>query len=219
MKVNNYNVVAPNSNCTLFGTDENGSQKNFNAQAVAELSVTPPYKVFTALLTQSGGNDPIDTDNFTLTIGVTYQISQNGLIRGDFTNVGAPNNNSGTYFIATGTTPNSWGQDSLLFNTGAPVATVLENTLGNVWFSYNTTGNYNLNSNGLFTDNKTMIPNGCFLQTSDAPIMNMPFFSLGLQTNEGIFLLVSTHPDGFDMDGLPGNNLLNNTPIEIRVYN
>ena len=41
MKVNNYNVVAPNVNCTVFGTDENGNQKNFNVQALLQLNATP----------------------------------------------------------------------------------------------------------------------------------------------------------------------------------
>jgi hypothetical protein len=50
MKVNNYNVVAPNVNCTVFGTDENGSQKNFNVQALLALNATPEV-VATDLLT------------------------------------------------------------------------------------------------------------------------------------------------------------------------
>ena len=41
MKVNNYNVVAPNVNCTVFGTDEYGNQKNFNVQALLALNSTP----------------------------------------------------------------------------------------------------------------------------------------------------------------------------------
>lgn len=41
MKVNNYNVVAPNVNCTVFGTNENGDQKNFNVQALLALNATP----------------------------------------------------------------------------------------------------------------------------------------------------------------------------------
>lgn len=86
--------------------------------------------MFTALLTQSGGDDPQDGNQFTLTIGVTYEILNNSG-GADFTIVGSPNNKIGTKFIATGTTPN-WGNDhaDLLYNTGAPVVTVLENTIG-----------------------------------------------------------------------------------------
>jgi len=50
MKVNNYNVVAPNVNCTVFGTDENGAQKNFNVQSLLALNATPEV-VATDLLT------------------------------------------------------------------------------------------------------------------------------------------------------------------------
>ena len=122
--------------------------------------VTAPYKVFTALLTQSGVWDQQLINSGDLIIGVTYRISFGtpGIILGDFTNVGAPNNEIGTSFVATGITPNSWGTDIvLLYNTGAPVATILENTIGNVWFTYWAVGNYIINSNDLFTSNKTYI--------------------------------------------------------------
>ena len=41
---------------------------------------------------------------------------------------------------------------ALLSQTGtsAPVPTVLENTLGEITWAYSNTGNYNINSNGLF---------------------------------------------------------------------
>ncbi|MFY8170256.1 MAG: hypothetical protein ACOVK2_03965, partial [Candidatus Fonsibacter sp.] len=119
-----------------------------------------PYKVFTALLTQSGEASQACPNQGLLTIGVTYQIVFNS-IGMDFTNVGSPDNNVGTYFVATSTIPTSWGSNegqdegTLCYNTGAPVATVLENTIGNVWFTYDGVGDYRLNSNGLFTINKT----------------------------------------------------------------
>ena len=119
-----------------------------------------PYKVYTALLTQSGGNDPLNLlsqDSPSLTIGVTYEITDDGGSGWDFTNVGAPNNDLGTYFVATGTTPADWGTNGMLqYNTGAPVVTVLENTIGNVWFTYMGTGECSINSDGLFTSNKTV---------------------------------------------------------------
>ena len=68
-----------------------------------------PYKVYTALLTQAGSaSQVILPHGDPLTIGVTYLISFNDG-SGDFTNVGAPNNNTGTLFVATGVTPTSWG--------------------------------------------------------------------------------------------------------------
>lgn len=72
MKVNNYNVVAPNVNCTLFGTDENGSQKNFNAQALLALNATPQVEAtnlltsFTILVTNT---------YFTGTAGASFAIT------------------------------------------------------------------------------------------------------------------------------------------------
>jgi hypothetical protein len=116
-----------------------------------------PYQVFTALLTQSGGDNPDNISVGTLTIGVTYRIEDSSG-NPDFTIVGSPNNLEGTSFIATGTTPN-WGNDAatLSFNTGAPVATALENTIGNVWFTYDDVGIYLANLTGAFTINKTFV--------------------------------------------------------------
>jgi len=72
MKVNNYNVVAPNVNCTVFGTDENGSQKNFNVQALLALNATPEI-VTTNLLT----SHTITKTNtyFTGTAGASFAIT------------------------------------------------------------------------------------------------------------------------------------------------
>lgn len=169
-------------------------------------STVRPYKVFTALLTQSGGDDPQTITSGNLTIGVTYFIQ---LIEGaDFSNVGA-NNIEGEYFIATGTTPNSWGTGGQLeYNTGAPVATVLENTIGNIWFGYNADGSYSINSNGLFTINKTI----GFITFNDGGGLGLgdkPFLALYYDPT----LYISTATDGNPSDGL-----LFNTPIEIRVY-
>lgn len=72
MKVNNYNVVAPNVNCTVFGTDENGAQKNFNAQALVSLNATPQVES-TNLLTSF----TITKTNtyFTGTAGASFAIT------------------------------------------------------------------------------------------------------------------------------------------------
>jgi len=87
----------------------------------------PSYKVYTALVTQTGGSNvsPIyGNDPDPLVVGVTYEILDN--TDADFTNVGAPNNNVGTFFVATGTTPTAWGNSVIQYNLGAPVAIVLE---------------------------------------------------------------------------------------------
>lgn len=111
------------------------------------------YKVYTALLSQSGGSNNQTLTSGAVTKGVTYRIDGSN---GNFTNVGAPNNNDGTYFVATiNETPTSYGTSKLVYNTGAPIVNVLENTIGNIWWAYENIGGYGVNSNGLFTNNKT----------------------------------------------------------------
>lgn len=188
-----------------------------NGHLVAEdpTPPTPPaYKVYTALLTQSGGDNAQNITGGDLTIGVTYLI--NGVNDADWTNVGAPNNNDGTYFMATGITPNSWGTSGTLnYNLGAPVVTVLENTIGNIWWTYESAGVYGCYSNGLFTIDKTWgigdnvlnIPNGLIspllVNVSNSKGANLPNY-------------LDVRLIGGDENG---DTLLNNTPIEIRVYN
>jgi hypothetical protein len=177
----------------------------------AQITPQPPYKVYTALLTQSGGNDPIAIagDGEVINIGVTYQITDNP-DNYDLTIYGAPNNNVGTYFVANQTINLPYTVSlQLLSNTGAPVVTVLENTIGNIWFTYNGIGNYNIYSDGLFTENKTTfsiilmgdeLSNGYLCKG----YMQEPT-SCGIVTGD-----ISTSYD----------NILNwKTPIEIRVYN
>jgi hypothetical protein len=173
-------------------------------------AATPKYKVFTALVTQSGGDEFIGISSGELTIGVTYEINLDN--SGDFTNVGAPNNNQGTYFVATGTNPNSWGTNSLKYNTGAPVVTVLENTIGNLWFNYVDIGYYKLSSESLFTNLKS------------TSIMQTPTDG-GDRTAPGLY---TTYFDGesdfyistFKVSDISAvNDYLLNTFIEIRVYN
>ena len=176
------------------------------------MTPAPAYKVYTALLTQSGGDDTLSLNSGILTIGVTYEISYVGRENYDFTNVGAPNNDPGTRFIATGITPNSWGtggspDDLLSYNTGAPVVTVLENTIGNVWFTYIEPGNYRVNSLNLFINEKTI-----FIAT---PSGYNDFNILNTTLDSESYSLISTYDSTITLQ----NNLLNRTPIEIRVYN
>ena len=183
-----------------------------------------PYKVFTALLTQIGESDQLSTDigGDPIIVGQTYMIADNGGSGWDFTNIGAPNNNIGTYFIATGTTPNSWGIDGQLnYNTGAPVATVLENTIGNIWFTYDSVGNYSLYSNNLFTIGKTAIPNpngNSFWSQATGISTSLNILSFA-DEGDANYLLISSNKLNFtlntneNLDGLFGNIL-----IEIRVY-
>jgi hypothetical protein len=120
----------------------------------------PAYRVYTALLSQTGGDGPTAVIDLPLVLGLSYQIIDNDGYTADFTNVGAPNNDPGTFFSATGTTPTSWGVNTLgelRFNTGAPTAVVLENTLGNISFEYRGPGTYRCWSDNLFTVDKTTV--------------------------------------------------------------
>ena len=168
----------------------------------------PKYKVFTALLTQSGVSNPYNKSDGILSVGVTYLIAdpQNG----DWTNVGAPNNNLGTSFIATGLTPNSWGGGILSYDEGAPVAIVLENTIGNIWFEYVSAGEYRVYSNSLFIEDKTAVDIDAF---SWANISNYSFITNETLFPENYFNITST------ISGSPNDDLLAKNRIEIKVYN
>ncbi len=182
---------------------------NVTGQTINGESILPAYKVYTALLTQNGGDNIQSISSGILTIGVTYRITDD-TSNPDFTNVGAPNNNLDTYFVATGTTPNSWGQAELQYNEGAPVVTVLENTIGNIWFTYNETGRYNVNSSSLFITNKTVIITSSFFNSNDAA--NILFMNEVVENTDSLLPFRT-------FDGFPADSLLYNTPIEIRVYN
>ena len=208
MKIKDYTVSTPTTSSKILGTAADGTTENYS---IMDMNISVPesnYKVFAALLTQSGVSDISVIDSGSLTIGVTYNISSIGG-NSDFTNVGAPNNDLGTYFIATGTTPSSWGGSELTFDLGAPVAIILANTIGNIWFTYVSIGYYKVDSNGLFTDNKTTV--SINLMGDDASTEAKCIACIGGSNYNGI----ST--------GLPGgaaNGILNRlTPIEIRVYN
>lgn len=200
-------MVSKSTNTTYSGSASlKAMQEWYTMEDVA--NTVKPYKVFTALLTQSGGDNAQLIYSGELTVGVTYYINGGG--GWDFTNVGAPNNNAGTTFMATGTTPNSWGTadpgNGLSYNTGAPVATVLENTIGNIWFSYTSVGDYLINSNTLFIINKTT-------QFLNSIPVEEGCLSVNNYTDENSIYLNSQN-GGFDrVDGY-----FNNTPIEIRVY-
>lgn len=179
---------------------------------------TSAYKVYTALVSQTGTSHPTSITNGTLTVGTTYQITsyQTG---DDFTNVGAPNNNTGTYFVATGgdygtpVTPTVWTNSSeLTSDDGAPTVNILENTIGNIWFTYADVGTYFIYSDGVFILNKTFCHT---VAITEVDATNFRVFSV-VPANVPINLsLSSTLP----LSELAVNNLLSYIPIEIRVYN
>lgn len=207
-----------NVNTTYGGSKAMKAQsKWYTMQDIEDtINANKPYKVFTALLTQSGGSNLSyvgSDDPQPLIIGTTYTIILNDGT-GNFTNIGAPNNTVGTAFIATGTTPISWGTPGdvqLNYNTGAPVATVLENTIGNIWFNYEDIGEYWLNSNGLFTTNKTILMQDQQFNRNDT---DNRYFIRGVYVNPNVTIIATA-----DSNDSGVNSVLYNTPIEIRVYN
>ena len=204
----------PNSKNATLSVNIGGVDSTMTVEKfAAEIASVAPYKVFTALLTQIGGDDPISIDTGLLNIGATYYINNDspGM---DFTNVGASNNNTGTYFVATGTTPNSWGSNegignaTLIYNTGAPVVTILENTLGNIWFEYVNVGNYLCYFLPIADFNKTF----CLATNNDsAQNYSIGFLEFGSYVN-GQINIVNWDLTGNLFDGMY-------QAIEIRVYN
>lgn len=198
-------------NPTVNLRERRSARINRETQPVSMQDITDsirPYKAFTALLTQTGGDDPGDkTQGDTLDLGVTYYINQN-TENADLTIFGAPNSNVGTYFICTnvGALP-TIGSISLLWNEGAPVVTVLENTIGNIYFEYGDAGEYICKSNSLFTENKTTIDMDAYCQNGN-PATSLIYRDLDIST-----FTIGTYKDGFD------NDYLSNNRLEIRVYN
>lgn len=167
-----------------------------------------PYKVYTALLTQSGDGTSTQITG-PLVVGKTYEIVtfETG---DDFTNVanvvsGVINTN-GCVFIATGTTPTDYSNGSELRDTSAPVATVLENTLGEqvVWEMVG-------NGNYITTINDSLINNTYLSITNNMYDVDLVLQILSPQNQS---IEIATFDNGILTDGI-----LSVTPIEIRVYN
>jgi hypothetical protein len=100
---------------------------------------------------------------------------------------------------------------ALLTQTGtsAPVATVLENTIGAISFIYDGVGLYRITESLSFDVNRTAL----FLGPVKGGYLRNALYGPG-------YWGVSTCDNSnLPADGAPGNLILSNTPIEIRVYN
>jgi hypothetical protein len=218
-------MVDKRTNTTYGGSQAlQDMQQWYTMQDVADS--VQPYKVFTALLTQSGGDDPYSIGaESPITLGITYYISDNSNDV-DLTVFGAPNSNIGTSFICTtaGTLPNDPGV-LLTYNTGTPVATVLENTIGNIWFQYIQDGRYGIHSVDLFDNLKTFI-NGARLSNDGYATFNQFIDGSGTPTNRGYFFRLDQGNETFiELNTMkdPGDFQNDIIPypicIEIKVYN
>ena len=206
-------MVDKRTNTTYGGSQAlQDMQQWYTMQDVADS--VQPYKVFTALLTQNGGDDFQSLTSGPVQQGVTYFVDGGTIGLTDFSNVGGEFQTPSTgsyYFIATiDGTPNEYGGATADYNTGAPVATVLENTIGNIWFTYKGHGAYLIRSSDLFLENKTTL--SINLMGNDPGTGYLCLGSIANTTNLGIVT-------GTEIDGPLDDILSFATPIEIRVYN
>jgi hypothetical protein len=210
----NISSTLNNTGVVANGVELSFPDKPAGSYTIATTSDAPvsSYQVFTALLTQSGGSNPLSLSSGAVQEGVSYRV-RDANETADFSNVGGPGVGQAfdfTWFIATATaTPNSYGNGQLEYNAGAPVATVLENTIGNIWFTYGGDGLYFVNSDGLFpiTGTAPFIGSAGSVEADIAVI--------DIRGNSGSSMeITSTNSLGSSYD-----NQLVNTSLEIRVYN
>lgn len=90
--------------------------------------------------------------------------------------------------------------------TTPPTATVLDNTIGTITFTYDGVGNYSATSSGLFTANKTVV--FCTVSTDPG---NPTYMTARIGSANTITINV------FDING--GVNGFTDASFEIRVYN
>jgi hypothetical protein len=118
---------------------------------------------------------------------------------------------SALFSLKEAATPNYKVYTALLTQTGtsAPVATVLENTIGAISFIYDGVGLYRITESSSFDVNKTAL----FLGPVTSGYLRNALYGPG-------YWGVRTYDNSnLPADGAPGNLILSNTPIEIRVYN
>jgi hypothetical protein len=115
----------------------------------------------------------------TLTVGKRYRL-QDWITADDFTNVGAASNADGVEFIATGTTPTTWANSSVVESIGTLLDARAEN--------FNEAGGelLDLSSNAFVAINNgaTQVGGRMHLQASSLDLTGIPTTSAGLSTGE-----------------------------------
>jgi len=208
---------------------------NYNDKRIRAIAHTVnnlPYKVYTALLTQSGGSSVSTTGSFNagpgkdvegFYIGVSYEITANPN-NADLSIYGASNNSVGTKFVSIyngNLSDDNLDVDVIFsFNQGAPVVNVLENTIGNIWFENGGTGRYNVKSDSLFIVNRTFTSITNNIEITDESIFTTNVMINGVGTTNRIQVFTFRYNvDGGWNGAIASDDMLLNTPIEIRVYN
>lgn len=155
---------------------------------------------YTALLSETG----YAATSGLLVEGQTYYIAS--YVAGDdFTNVGGTNV-TGNTFVASGTTPTTWTNSSILVSVGisAPAVTLLANSLsGAIVWTYSAVGTYIGTLSGAFTENKTVFS---YPPLGDDKAVTVEWTSANVIT-------VKTYETGALKDGL-----LVKFPLTIKVY-
>lgn len=187
----------------------------------------PTFLKYTALLNidevayQSDGN---------LVIGNVYTISnvgENPYV--DFSNIAqvidGTINVVGCIFIATGTTPNSWGAGGQLIVSGCPLFTILNSTdndyLGEIKWGYQQGGIYVGYKQGAFPSDKTFLGSTPFTPTKDdLPISHL---SVTRRSDDLIQLMItrcniiSDGEGGFIFNFSGRDDITFNTPLEFKI--
>jgi len=176
--------------------DSNRNLITVNAVTDAVVSV----KEYTALLSETG----YAATSGLLIEGQTYYIAS--YVAGDdFTNVGGTNE-TGNTFVASGTTPTTWTNSSILVSVGisAPAVTLLTNGLsGAIVWTYSAVGTYIGTLTGAFTENKTVFS---YPPLGDDKSVEVEWTSVNVIT-------LKTYETGALKDGL-----LVKFPLTIKVY-
>ena len=210
------------------GTDNNNRSDIFyiNENSVnVEGRFDNGYRTYRALLTHTDSQSITQTPTYGLIVGETYKIAT--YVAGDdFLSVGATTNQTEEQFTATGRYPTKWLCGSTLtVETPTFIVNVLENSFDVeiVWefnpYGEGSYGAYFLGDNQRFQREKTSIVTSPITPYGFAPFAIQPtIYSLiesDLSLDDYLVLYVNAY-DGYN--NYSYNNLLWNTPIEIKSY-
>ena len=170
-------------------------------------------KVYKGLFTQLS---PSTLTSGTLYIGARYTITL--YVAGDdFSNIATVEsgiiNTTGCVFIAKGELPTVWSNMSVLYSDAAPYVKILENTIGDIKWSYIDVGGYQgtlVNGFGSLSTNFACPEDQTACVDSDKD--SAYFLYIQWYTEDSIFILT------FDEDLTRVDNMLYHKYIEFYVY-
>lgn len=196
-------VYSPDVNFT-----ERKSALNNKTQEVVTVGQLKGYKSISFLITQSGTSDAtLINGSDAILKGVTYEIASNPNNE-DLSSIGAYSNESNTFFIANqDVEPGTFSNDlELVYDGGLPVIKVLEDTIGMyLYFIYIGIGHYGLSSYSIFEEGKVFpLVGSTILPSSTAKVYRA--------MDE--YIAVKSYSSGSTL----ANNIFNDTPVEIRIY-